>query len=87
MISDHFTGEEIANTEHTQAPLLLMKGIDALDEEIRLAIEESDGGRIMFGGKHGGNVVLISCIDGQYAFQRLTEMSYLRCLQLPVLSF
>ena len=34
MVADHFVGEHVVNTEHTRAPLLLFKGLDAILEDL-----------------------------------------------------
>ena len=40
MIAEHFNGGGIVNTEHTQAPLLLLKGVDAVLQEVDLLLSE-----------------------------------------------
>ena len=37
MVADHFVGINTVNTEHTRAPLLLFKGLDATLEKLRVA--------------------------------------------------
>ena len=75
MVADHFVGEHVVNTEHTRAPLLLFKGLDAILEDLLMTY----GGKEWPESQRGllSSLVFRALLTGHYC-----RTAYIACSRL-----